>query len=167
MMKPAEYWVDKLDMIAHPEGGYYKQTYRSDQTINLSDGRQRHYYTSIYFLLTDVSPSHFHRLKSDEIWYYHAGSALSVHVIYPDGRYEEIRLGLDLDNGEVCQARVPEGTIFGSSVAQSQGYALVSCMVSPGFDFNDFELFTQAQLIALYPQHQAIIRQLAYEVLPD
>ncbi|SDJ06722.1 cupin domain-containing protein [Natribacillus halophilus] len=162
-MKPASYWIDRLQMKAHPEGGYFVETFASNREMETTDGRRRRTYSSIYFLLEPSNPSHFHRLRSDEIWYYHAGEPLSVHVIHPDGTYEQIKIGPNLEEGQQLSAVVPAGSIFGSSV-QSH-YALVSCLVSPGFVYADFELFTQAELLADYPQHAAIIRELAYERL--
>lgn len=170
--REAAYYISKLGLEAHPEGGYYKSTYESEETISdkeltVNFTEQRKLYTSIYFLLTSEDVSHFHRLKSDEVWYFHAGSPLTIHMIKRDGQYEEVKLGLNLENGEIPQVVVPKGTIFGSSVMEKHTYSLVGCMVSPGFDFQDFELFTQEQLLSNYPQHKGIIKKLAYEHIPE
>ncbi|UQS81452.1 cupin domain-containing protein [Bombilactobacillus folatiphilus] len=163
-MQPSiEYWRKELQLEPHSEGGFFKETARSEQTIKTSRG-QRPLYTSILFLLTDKNPSHLHRLNSDETWYYHANDPLSIHCIFPDGHYQEIVIGPQVDKGQVLSYTVPKNTIFGSSVAQ--GHSLVSCVVAPGFDYRDFELFTQEELLKLYPQHQTIIKQLAYQSLP-
>lgn len=167
MEKNQDYWVSQLGLEPHPEGGYFKQILRAEQSLQLSENVIRSYYTSIYFLLTKENPSHFHRLASDEVWYYHFGSALSIHLLHLDGRYERIKLGSDLENGEVLQAIVPKNVVFGSSIEHEGEFALVSCMVSPGFDYQDFELFTKKQLMALYPNHKSIIEQLAYDQLPE
>jgi predicted cupin superfamily sugar epimerase len=168
----AQYWVSKLGLLPHPEGGYYKRTFESeertsDQELTVDFEGERKLYTSIYFLLTSNDVSHFHRLKSDELWYYHAGSSLTIHIIHENGEYEEIKLGMDLDNGEVPQALVPKNSIFGSSVVEEDTCSLVGCMVSPGFEFQDFELFTQADLLSKYPQYKDIIMKLAYEKVPE
>ncbi|GGD01357.1 cupin domain-containing protein [Enterococcus wangshanyuanii] len=167
MKKDQQYWIEQLQLEPHSEGGYFKQVLRSDQSLQTSERVARPYYTSIYFLLTNENPSHFHRLKSDEIWYYHAGSSLSIHLLHPDGHYEVIHLGDNLEKGEVLQAVVPKNVIFGSTVDTDQAFALVSCMVSPGFDYQDFELFTKKQLLSSYPEHKKIIDRLAYDHLPD
>ncbi|MCA5014072.1 MULTISPECIES: cupin domain-containing protein [unclassified Enterococcus] len=167
MKKDQQYWIEQLQLEPHSEGGYFKQVLSSDQSLQTSEKVVRPYYTSIYFLLTSENPSHFHRLKSDEVWYYHAGSPLSIHLLYPDGHYEIIRLGNDLEAGEVLQAVVPKNVIFGSTVDTDQAFALVSCMVSPGFDYQDFELFTKKQLLSSYPEHEKVIDRLAYDHLPD
>ena len=164
-MKSQDYWIEKLGMLEHPEGGYFKEVVRSSKSVVLEDERQRAHYSSIYFLLNDKNPSHFHRLKDDELWFYHAGESLSVHVILENGDYIVHKLGLNLDEGEEPQVLVPGGSIFGSTVEVEEGYSFVSCVVSPGFDFKDFELFTQDQLMKSYPQHKSIIERLAYKEL--
>lgn len=167
-----QFYISKLGLTPHPEGGFFKETFMStemtsDQELSVNFDGKRRLYTSIYFLLTSQNISHFHRLKSDELWYYHAGSPLSIHLIDENGAYKEIRLGLDLDNGEVPQALVPKNTIFGSSIRSEDSFSLVGCMVSPGFEFKDFELFTQKELLQKYPEHKEIIMKMAYEVIPD
>ncbi|CAH2715296.1 hypothetical protein BACCIP111895_02480 [Neobacillus rhizosphaerae] len=164
-------WVAKLGLVPHPEGGYYKSTYSSgeqisDKELSVTFEGQRKLYTSIYFLLTSNNISHFHRLKSEELWYYHAGSPLTVHVIHENGEYEEMKLGMNVEEGEVPQALVPKNSIFGSSVLEKDTCSLVGCMVSPGFEFQDFELFTQDDLLQKYPQHKDIILKMAYKELP-
>lgn len=162
-MKTASEWINELALEKHPEGGFYKRTGASNEWID-RNGSQRPLYTSILFLLNPESPSHFHRLQSDEIWYYHEGAALTVHCLDPDGSYYEVEIGKDSAKGQQLQFIVPKGTIFGSSVQSD--YALVGCMVSPGFDFEDFELFTQAELLLQYPEQKEIIERLAYVELP-
>ena len=166
-----QYYISKLGLEPHPEGGYFKRTFESqeqitDQELTVDFEGKRMLYTSIYFLLTSNDVSHFHRLQSDELWYYHAGSPLSVHMIDENGEYTEHKLGLDLENGEVPQVLVPKNTIFGSSVKDRETFSLVGCMVSPGFEYQDFELFTQEELLLKYPQHKEIIMKIAYEVIP-
>ncbi len=161
--KTAQYWIKNLDLIAHPEGGYYKNTYASESADLDVAGKKRKLYTSIYFLLSSGEISHFHRLKSDELWYFHGGSSLTVHVIDLNGEYKEMKLGLDIENGEVPQVLVPKHSIFGSSVMEKDTFSLVGCMVSPGFDFEDFELFTQDELLQQYPEHIEIIQKMAYK----
>ena len=166
-----QYYISKLGLEPHPEGGYFKRTFASqeqitDQELTVDFEGKRMLYTSIYFLLTSNDVSHFHRLQSDELWYYHAGSPLSVHMIDENGEYTEYKLGLDLENGEVPQVLVPKNTIFGSSVQDRETFSLVGCMVSPGFEYQDFELFTQEELLLKYPEHKEIIVKIAYDVIP-
>ncbi|MEY4791369.1 MAG: hypothetical protein RIT34_176 [Bacteroidota bacterium] len=148
--------INELELQAHPEGGYYKETYRSSQTL---EGQDRQLLTSIYFLLTAENVSRFHRIKSDELWYFHAGSPLIVHTLSERG-HEQHHLGLDLSKGQQPFLWIPKDTIFGSSILDAEGYALVSCAVAPGFDFRDFELFTAEQLLLKFAAHREIIERL-------
>ncbi len=141
-------------MLPHPEGGYYKETFVSNQRIN-----DRNLWSSIYFLLKDGEVSHFHRLKSDEMWYSHSGSSLTIYMITPNGKLITEQLGLDLNKGEKPQVLVPKNYIFGSAM-NNPGHGLVGCMVSPGFEFEDFELFEREDLLNQYPQHEEIIIKL-------
>lgn len=159
MKHDASYWKRQLQLETHPEGGSYASSFSAETTIDISSGT-RPLYTSIYFMLADGEISHFHQLQSDEIWYYHDGNALTVHMISTDGVYSSAKLGLDIEKGERPQLLVPAGTIFGSSMIESGDYALVGCMVAPGFDFKDFKLFTEDELVAQFPQHTEIIKKM-------
>lgn len=163
-MQTKEEWIKALDLQPHPEGGYFKEMLQSPLHTTALDGQQKPLYSSIYFMLTPESPSHFHQLTSDEVWYYHAGAVLTVHVISPDGQYYQYNLGNNPAKGQVLQALVPAGSIFGSTV--EHGFAVVSCMVSPAFSYEDFKLFDQSTLLAKFPQHKAIINRLAYKEIP-
>jgi predicted cupin superfamily sugar epimerase len=155
-MNQLQQLINELGLQAHPEGGYYKETYRSAQTL---DGQDRQLLTSIYFLLTAENVSRFHRIKSDELWYFHAGSPLIVHTLSERG-HEQHHLGLDLSKGQQPFLWIPKDTIFGSSILEKEGYSLVSCAVAPGFDFRDFELFTAEQLLLKFAAHREIIERL-------
>lgn len=156
--------VSKLDLLPHPEGGFYKELYRSEGVIpkeNLKNfNGNRNYCTSIYFLLTSDNFSAFHRIKQDEIWHFYEGSPLFVHVIDKAGNYTKYHIGLGLENGEVPQFVVPAGCWFASSVKNKKSYSFVGCTVAPGFDFEDFELANRNDLINEYPVLQKIITEL-------
>lgn len=154
--KEINFWVEKLGLLPHPEGGFYKETYRSNEkTVE----PERNLCTCIYFLLTSENVSRFHRIKSDEHWFYHAGSPLTVHLLTEKG-HEQIQIGTNLDAGQTPFATVPKNTIFGSSVHDENSFSLVSCVVSPGFDFADFELFEREFLLHAYPGNEHIILKL-------
>ena len=153
--KEAQDLIEKLELLPHPEGGFYKETYRSDQSVG-----ERSVQTAIYFLITSQNISRFHRIKSDEIWFYHAGSPLSVHTLTKEQVHQVQKVGLDLSKGEVPQFLVPKNTIFGSSLDEENAFSLVSCTVAPGFDFADFELFTAEQLIPEFPEDELVIRKM-------
>lgn len=171
-MNTAQHWIDRLRLELHPEGGWYCQTYRAPLILPHSAlpgyNSARAASTAIYFLLAGDQFSAFHRLRSDEVWHFYAGSGLIVHVIEPSGKYSELVLGSDPTSGEDFQAVVPAGCWFGSSLRQPNSWALVGCTVAPGFDFADFEMAKRAELTAQYPQHRKIIERLTreYESLP-
>ncbi len=152
----AQQLIARLELLPHPEGGFYKETYRSGDAI---PGKDRQLLTSIYFLVTGSNMSRFHRIQSDECWYFHEGNGLTVHVLDENG-HSEHRLGTNLEKGERPFYVVKAGAIFGSALTDGEGYALVSCAVAPGFDFRDFELFTYDELVVQFPEEAAIIRKL-------
>ncbi|MCG8372814.1 MAG: cupin domain-containing protein [Balneolales bacterium] len=165
MSNRIEELVQHLELKPHPEGGFYKETYRSDGVISKSElseefSGDRNYCTGIYFLLTDSTFSAFHKINQDEIWHFYEGDSLRVHMIDAKGNYTFKDIGLNLEQGESPQFTVPAGVWFASEVAKGGTYSLVGCTVSPGFDFDDFELPTQEKLISLFPEHSKIITRL-------
>ena len=165
-MKKVDYWVNHLDLLPHPEGGFFKEMYRSKAIVSadiMEEGLEgsRSLATGIYFLITEGNFSAFHRIKSDEMWHFYYGDPLIVHVIELDGSYTKLSIGLDLEKGQTPQAVVPAGAWFAS---ESLGtYSLVGCTVSPGFDFKDFELAKKAELTQEFPQHEELIVRLCRE----
>jgi predicted cupin superfamily sugar epimerase len=158
-------WITHLNLQAHPEGGYYQETYRADDQLTVEGLPERYpgprsASTGIYFLLKGDQVSHLHRIRSDEMWHFYAGTALTVHLINPAGDYHQLKLGPDFDAGQSFQGVVPAGCWFGASVDAPDGYALVGCTVAPGFDFEDFELADRRTLLNQYPAHQEIIERL-------
>lgn len=146
--------IQNFDLIPHPEGGFYKETYRSDLTVG-----NRKLMTAIYFLLTSENVSNFHRIKSDELWFHHAGSPLIVHTLSSAGHQENL-VGNPLIPNMATQFLVEKDTIFGSTVLEENSYSFVSCVVAPGFDFEDFELFTSEELLTEFPSESDIISRL-------
>lgn len=166
--KDAGYWVKRLRLEPHPEGGYFRQTYRSEITIAREAlpagfGGARAASTAIYFLLEGKNFSAFHRLRSDEVWHFYEGSPLLVDVIDLSGKHSTIFLGRAPDVGQTHQAVVSAGCWFASHVWDWKSYALVGCTVAPGFDFEDFEMGKREELMAAFPQHREIIRRLTRE----
>jgi predicted cupin superfamily sugar epimerase len=164
-MKNAQYWIDKLELSPHVEGGYFKEIYRSSENISKHElperfNEDRSFCTAIYFLLHHNDFSAFHRIKQDELWHFYIGHTLLIHVIDGEGNYSQIKLGKDLENGEVLQAMVPYGSWFAVNLQTPDSFALAGCTVSPGFDFNDLELAERHALVCLYPEHQEIIERL-------
>lgn len=153
--------IDKLQLKPHPEGGWYRETYRSNEQVSLQgfDG-PRNYSTAIYFLLTSENFSAFHRIRQDEVWHFYAGSSLHVHVINTKAVYTRYTVGMDLANNETPQLVVKAGDWFGSSVATDNAWSLVGCTVAPGFDFKDFEMAKREELLQLFPKNREIILRL-------
>ncbi|MDE0559183.1 cupin domain-containing protein [Algoriphagus sp. NF] len=150
--------VKELKLQPHPEGGFFTETYRSTEILETASGK-RNLATVIYFLLTSENHSNFHRIKSDEHWFWHEGSTLSVHILGEKG-HQILALGPVGESGCSPQQLVPANTIFGSTVDHPNSYALVSCVVAPGFDFKDFELMDMELLLNQYPDAEEIIRKL-------
>src|SRR5579863_10223640 len=168
MKKDAKFWIRKLELGPHPEGGYFRQTYRANLILARESLPQeftgpRAASTAIYFLLEGENFSAFHRLLSDELWHFYVGGALVVHVIDKDGRYSEVVLGSDPDKGEALQAVVKAGCWFASEVRDRESFALVGCTVAPGFDFEDFEMAKREELVKDYPQNRKLIGRLTRE----
>jgi len=157
--------ITRLALSPHPEGGWYRETYRSEElypaeTLPERFDGPRCFATSIYFLLTSENFSSLHRIKADEQWHFYAGSPLTIHVFDQDGSYRSLCLGSDLARGQCLQAIVPHGCWFGATVDVEGGFALVGCSVAPGFEFTDFELPRREELLAQYPGHAALISRL-------
>ena len=157
--------VKELNLLPHPEGGYYKETYRSEGTIKqtclTSDfSGDRNIATGIYFLIEKGNFSALHKIKSDETWHFYYGDALEVIEINEQGNLTITQIGLNLQKGETFQYTVKANTWFGSRVSANGSFSLVGCTVYPGFDFNDFELAQQQDLIQLFPQHRQLILEL-------
>lgn len=162
MAATVESLVSSLGLLPHPEGGYYRETYRSSEHMPANAlparfGGDRLFSTAIYYLLGPGDFSAFHRIKSDETWHFHAGSTLHIHVIDKAGAYRKIRLGRDYLQGETFQATVMAGEWFAAEPADEQGFSFAGCTVAPGFDFRDFEMAKAEELLAAYPDHAALI----------
>jgi uncharacterized protein len=164
-MKSLKNIIQNLQLMPHPEGGYYRETYRSPAEIGPDSLEAcyhgaRNYSTCIYFLLTSRAFSAFHRIRQDEIWHFYDGSPICLHIISPGGVYSQVTVGRDFTAGQVPQFVIRGGSWFAAQVINSNDYSLVGCTVSPGFDFADFELGNRIELMKKFPAHQAVIVQL-------
>ncbi|MDR6493258.1 putative cupin superfamily sugar epimerase [Paraburkholderia terricola] len=155
--------IRRFDLKPHPEGGFFSETYRSAERVARNDGsaQTRSASTAIYYLLCDGAHSAWHRIKSDELWHFHAGEPLLVHVLDETGALVTHRLGNALTHADaVFQAVVPAGLWFAAECADPSTFALVGCTVAPGFEFSEFELADAGALKARYPRHAALIERL-------
>ncbi|HEX5002764.1 MAG TPA: cupin domain-containing protein [Bacteroidia bacterium] len=159
-MLKAEQLIRQLNLVPHPEGGYYCETYRSSAAFD-GVGEQfpagRNYATAIYFLLLKGRFSAFHRIQSDEMWHYYTGDPVMIIEITGDGKRVETILGPYIDKGDVFQYTVKAGHWFAADVVEGGHYTLTGCTVAPGFDFRDFELAEREELIKMYPHLESII----------
>jgi len=164
-MNTVEQLIKQYSLQPHPEGGWYKETYKSKESIpsNALPGRftgDRTFSTAIYFLLEAGNFSAFHRIKSDECWHFYTGDPLLVYVIFSSEKLEIIELGSGFSRGELFQYVVPANCWFASRPAPGSSFSFVGCTVSPGFEFDDFELANAGELSKIYPKHTNIINQL-------
>lgn len=165
-MRPSEI-ISRLDLKPHPEGGYYRETYRSNgEILDLPPYFEgsRNYSTAIYFLLTGDNFSAFHRIRQDEMWHFYLGAPIELIEISSEGKVTTTHIGNDLEKDQQLQHLVPGGSWFASRLLPGAGdYALAGCTVSPGFDFRDFEMAKRADLIQLFPDHGELITVLTRE----
>jgi len=161
-MKTARYWIEKLDLQKHPEGGWFAEIYRSGEILekNSLPGRysgERNFSTSIYYLLEKNDVSFFHRIRSDELWHFYTGNSPVEVVLITGGEVRKKKLGPDFENGESFQVLIPRGTWFAAHLTNKEGYALIGCTVAPGFNFEDFELAGREKLLIIFPHLKSTI----------
>lgn len=153
MLPDVQRLIADYRLAPHPEGGWYRETYRSAERVTTSRGTTRSAVTSIYFLLAHGAFSAFHKLASDEMWHFYCGDPVTIEQIEPSGTHQRRVLG----EGNAMQIAIPAGVHFAAHVDAIEGYALMGCDVSPGFEFADFHLTTRAMLTAAYPQFGPLI----------
>jgi len=161
----ADDWIRFLRLQPHPEGGHFAETYRAADQLpaGMLGGRYgspRACSTAIYFLLRGTEFSALHRLRSDELWHFHAGSPALIVMISPSGELSEVAIGPDPEREQSLQVVVPAGTWFGATVTDPASHILVGCTVAPGFSYEDFELGRREALVAAYPRHRGVIERL-------
>lgn len=146
--------IDHLGLQRHPEGGWYAETWRSEQRVTVERNAApttRAAATSIYYLLERDDFSAFHRIASDELWLWQGGGGIDVHVLAPDAEPYTLLLGAPGTPGRVAQAVVPAGAWFAAAPADGAAYALCACVVAPGFEFAEFELAEREALLEAWP----------------
>ncbi len=158
----SDYWLQHLQLQPHPEGGYFRETYRSQGVIPAWDLKNyfgsRPFGTAIYFLLKENDFSAFHKLKSDEVWHFYAGCSLNLFILSENEVFTKT-LGIHADKGESLQQVVPANHWFAAQPVDSGSYTLAGCTMAPGFDFQDFELGKREELIQQFPLHTAFIEK--------
>jgi len=160
--------IERLDLLPHPEGGWYREVYRSDEQIQHDALPDRYlsshcFSTSIYFLLEKNDFSAFHRISSDETWHFYLGSPIFIYCLFPDGAATETILGNNLIMGQQLQFTIQRNCWFAAKITGESDFSLVGCTVSPGFEFSDFELGIRANLLAAFPKHNTIIEEFTHD----
>jgi uncharacterized protein len=161
-MNNSKFYIDHLKLVPHPEGGWYRQTYKAAELITQKGLPTRYtgdrsFSTAIYYLLEKGDFSAFHRLKSDEIFHFYAGDTLEIVMISPKGELSKAALGLHSDQGETFHYAIPAGSWFAARLKPESEFALVGCTVAPGFEFEDFEMGSREKLLAEFPMHRDVI----------
>jgi predicted cupin superfamily sugar epimerase len=146
----AEETIRRLGLVPHPEGGFYRETFRSPLILELPDGRRRSASTAIHYLLPPGARSAWHRVASDEVWHHYDGGPLRLHLLGIGTRYLSQRDPQVVVPAGVWQAAEPE-----------RDAVLCGCTVAPGFDFADFEMGRAETLAREFPEQEAIIIRLA------
>ena len=172
MRMNAEEVIRILGLNPHPaEGGYYRETYRSDEVMAAGCLPSRYLgersaCTAIYYLITPYGPSRLHRLQTDEIFHFYMGDPVLMLQLDPNGGGKTVLMGSDLRSGQVPQVVVPRGHWQGMLLADGGSFALLGTTVAPGFSFDDFEEGDAAELSAKYPAFRGIIGRLAHGGAP-
>ncbi len=162
-MSTAQRLIERLHLRPHPEGGYYRETYRSSESVaqGALPGRyngSRTFGTAVYYLLTAETCSAIHRVQTDEVWHFYCGDSVELLQLMPDGSGTLTTLGTDIERGMHPQAIVLQGIWQGARLAQGGKYALLGTTVAPGFEFTDFQLgYRNALLHAYAPFNDVII----------
>lgn len=149
--------IKDFNLTEHPEGGYFRETYRSKEIIERQNDQERTAGTGIYFLLTEGICTNWHRVSSDELWHYYIGDQLVLEIIYENGKFKQLILNDEFTGEGQFQQLIPKNCW---QRAYSTGaYTLVGCTVSPGFEFDDFEMIEADELADQFPEiRTAIVR---------
>ncbi len=162
MENNAQYWIKKLELVRHIEGGFYKQIYASKKQCQ--EHGNRNLATCIFYLLDGNDFSAFHKINGDEIWHFFIGSSLTIYIFNEkDSKLKIVKLGKDLDKGENLQLIINEGNWFAAEVNDKSAFTLVGCTVIPGFEFKNFRLAKKKSLLLKFPSYKGIIEKLAKE----
>ena len=160
MHPDAEELVKRLGLAPHPEGGYYRETWRSPQRVDGHAAGVRVASTAIYFLLPAGTFSALHRVSSDEVWHHYDGDPVDLHLLdEAAGAHEVVCLGRDVAGGQLPQHVVPAG-VWQAAVPRGERFALCGCTVAPGFEFDDFEMPSRTELLARFPSHADVVMRL-------
>lgn len=161
-MASADEVIERLGLVAHPEGGFYAETFRAEPLPFEVPGQgARSASTAIYFLLRAADFSALHVVRSDEVWHHYWGDTLELHCFDVAGQHRQVRLGTAFEQGQRPQHVVRRNELQAARVTPGpHGFALCGCTVAPGFDFSDFRMPPRAELLKRLPQHVALVTAL-------
>lgn len=165
-MNNVDFWIERLRLEPHPEGGFYREYYRASARLPgtaPADAAGRSLCTAIYYLLERGRSSAFHRIRSDEIWHFHSGGPLLFYSVAPDGSFSSATLGADPTAGHALNIVAPAGHWIAAEPSPESLFSLVSCTASPGFEFRDLDMADPEQLISTCPAREALIRKLTLQ----
>lgn len=152
--------VSQLSLVPHPEGGFFRETFRAPLAlVGLPHGQTRVAQSSVYFLLPSSTFSALHRVRSDEVWHFYDGDPLELHIL-DEWEHRVVLLGRDLAAGQVPQCVVPAG-LWQAAKPLGDRFSLCGCTVAPGFEWEDFEMPSTDELMRNMPQHETVIRALS------
>ena len=136
--------IDSLQLEPHPEGGFYREMHRASSLVKESNGNSKNAYSSIYYLLSGHDFSAWHRIQSDETWFFHVGCDIAIHYFDSKNELAAVQLGLE---SMQFQATIPAGTWFAAKPLRAESFCLVSCVVGPAFTFTEFEMGKRQTLL--------------------
>lgn len=152
--------IKRYNMMEHPEGGFFVETFRSEAQVTTPSG-PRSASTAIYFLVSGDNISRLHRIKSDEVWHFYLGGSITVVELDPVAKQAKLtELGPDVAAGQLLQHVVKANTWFGSYPTRAEDFCFVGCTVAPGFDFADFEMGSRSALLAEFPEAADVIEKM-------
>ncbi len=167
-MRNAQTLIERLSLQPHPEGGYYRETYRSSERIE-HDALPRRYNgarsfgTAVYYLLSAETFSAIHRVNTDEVWHFYCGDSVEILQLSPSGSGRLTTLGINIEGGMQPQVVVPRETWQGARLVEGGEYALLGTTLAPGFEFTDFQLGCRDELLSAYPSFKDAIVTLTRE----
>lgn len=156
--------VNKYSLVPHPEGGYYKQTFKSKDNIvppaRFGENEELSAGTAIFFLLSGEDFSAWHKLNMAETWHYYGGGDLKLYIIEPNRKLTTVTLGNPLSDNTIPQYTIEPNKYFSAELSDKEDYCFVGCTVSPGFEFRHFELANRNAFSKQYPEHSDLIKRL-------
>lgn len=163
----AKDWIEKLDMVPHPEGGYYTRPFISSEKYIRHDipgvcSSERKLWTSEYMLFEPGMIMTFHSLRSESVWYYHHGAALKMYLLSPEGDLYERKLGMDFESDCTPQLQIPKNYAIAIEAGSDQ-FTLIGTMISPGFDMDDLKVYKREDLMRAFPYHSDLILKYTVE----